>query len=311
MIGKLPQTSDQLQRLVDWFANLDVVVAFSGGVDSSVVLAAALRNSSASVTAVTAVSPSVAQWQVEIAKRVAEELGVPHRLIPTGETDLPAYQANDRDRCFHCKSTLYATVFDRIEAEKKNAVQSANATDSATKRNWLIVSGTNADDLGDYRPGIAAGDAAGIRKPLAELQFGKSQVRQLAKELGLSNADLPASPCLASRIAYGVEVTVDRLKRVESAETLLHQHGFTICRVRLHEGELARIEVPADAIHRFCEPRLWGSITKQFREFGFQYVTLDLEGFQSGSLNRPLVSIGDSDRSPQRHQVKGIEPSLR
>ncbi|WP_233148166.1 asparagine synthase-related protein [Rhodopirellula sp. MGV] len=294
--------SDELGRLREWFGNQSVVVAFSGGVDSSVVLAAALGSAAERVVAVTAVSPSVAGWQIEIAKQVAEQLGAEHRLIQTSEVELPEYRVNDRNRCFHCKSTLYETLYETlseglsdaldvtvVEESRQNLLP--KQADSASNCNQVVVSGTNADDLGDYRPGIAAGDQAGVRKPLAELGFGKSIVRQLAAEMGLSNADLPASPCLASRIAYGVEVTPARLKMIESAETLMKELGVENGRVRLHEGDLARIEVPAELIPRLLVPDAMKHIATGLRSIGFQYVTVDLEGFQSGSMNRPLVSI--------------------
>lgn len=267
------------QALVTWFDGCDeVVVAFSGGVDSSVVLAAALRSSAGNVTAVTARSPSVPAWQIELAETVARQLGADHQIMETAEVELPAYRVNDPSRCFHCKSTLYASLH-----QLSRAAGFATAT---------IVSGTNADDLGDYRPGINAGDDAGIRKPLAELGLGKPAVRSLAKAFGLSNADLPASPCLASRIAYGVEVTPQRLAQVERAENYLRALGFAGFRVRLHDGELARIEVPAERISELTDEAVRQKLVQHFVELGFRYVTIDLQGFSSGSMNRQILSIG-------------------
>nr|WP_286178209.1 ATP-dependent sacrificial sulfur transferase LarE [Rhodopirellula sp. JC639] len=265
--------------MVEWFHGRGAIaVAFSGGVDSSVVLAAALASAADSVTAVTAVSPSVARWQIELAKSIAAHLAADHRLIETDEVSLPQYRVNDASRCFHCKSTLYQTL-DRL-------CQSPEL-DAAT-----IVSGTNADDLGDYRPGIAAGDRAGVLKPLAELGIDKSGVRELARHFGLPNASLPASPCLASRIAYGVPVTPERLAQVEQAEDLLRGMGLANVRVRFHEGDLARIEVPADQISKLADAPLRTELTQRLTEIGFRYVTLDLQGFSSGSMNRQLVSLG-------------------
>lgn len=265
-------------RLVDWFAgHRRVVVAFSGGVDSSVVLAAAMRSEAESVIAVTAQSPSVAAWQIQLAQSIAEQLAATHQIIQTDEVELPAYRANDSNRCFHCKSTLYESL--------GQWCRTANIGDVT------IVSGTNADDLGDYRPGIAAGDAVGVRKPLADLGYGKETVRKVAKHFQLSNHDLPASPCLASRIAYGVSVTPTRLKQVEEAEDFLRSIGLKTVRVRFHEGDLARIEVPADQIAMLVDERIRSRLTERLIELGFRFITIDLQGFSSGSLNRQLVPL--------------------
>lgn len=275
--------------LVEWFDGHDsVAVAFSGGVDSSVVLAAALRSSARSVIAVTARSPSVAGWQLELAASVATQLGATHRIIETREVELPEYSANDSDRCFHCKRTLYASLHQLCQSQ--------------TPERSTLVSGTNADDLGDYRPGIAAGDDAGVQKPLAELGLGKAVVRDIARQFQLSNADLPASPCLASRIAYGVRVTPERLQRVEQAEEFLRLSGLENVRVRLHEGELARIEVPIDQISALMVEPVRTKLSARLVELGFRYITMDLQGFASGSMNRQLVSLQSSaapaDSSP-------------
>lgn len=285
-------------RLVEWFVPFDrVIVAFSGGVDSSVVLAAALRGCDGDVLAVTAHSPSVAQWQLELARRVAGDLGAEHEIVRTDEVDSPDYSANDARRCFHCKTTLYQTI-DRCC--RRAAANSGAANGAAANGDAVVVSGTNQDDLGDYRPGIEAGRRSGVRTPLADLGLGKTAVRQIAEIFGLENADLPASPCLSSRIAYGVRVTVERLQRIERAEDCLRAMGLADLRVRLHEGELARIEVPVDRIEWLaCENRR-GVLTEQLLSLGFRYVTLDLQGLRSGSMNRQLVPIGrpGSHRSP-------------
>ncbi len=253
-----------------------VVVAFSGGVDSSVVAAAAARANLDLAIAVTADSPSVARWQIELAQKIAGEIGIEHHIMATREGDREAYRRNDNRRCYFCKETLYASL------------------DEFTRQypDVTVVSGTNADDLGDYRPGIEAGTQANVVTPLAELGLGKPQVRALAGYFQLSNRDLPASPCLASRIAYGTEVTPERLQQIEQAEDWLRQHGLTEFRVRLHADGLARIEVPRERIGELIQLDDEGQLTRQFHNIGFKFVTVDLEGFRSGSMNRVLVSLG-------------------
>ncbi|TWT93041.1 ATP-dependent sacrificial sulfur transferase LarE [Neorhodopirellula pilleata] len=274
------------RRLVDHIGSLGpVVVAFSGGVDSSVVAAAAVRarhdrfesgdlDSTERCLAVTARSPSLASWQTDLAIRVAGEIGIKHRFVSTNEQSRDGYRRNHSDRCYYCKSTLYH--FLQPIADELNAV---------------ILSGTNADDLGDHRPGIQAGREAQVITPLADLHLTKSEVRSIAQELGLSNADLPASPCLASRIEYRVDVTPERLARIDAAESWLRRHGLPDLRVRLHSGELARIEVPRDCFQRVVEMEMNRSLTNQFRQLGFRHVTLDLVGLRSGSMNEGLVQI--------------------
>ncbi len=262
------------QRLIDRIRPYRrVVVAFSGGVDSSVVAAAAFRADLQSVLAVTARSPSVCQWQLAMAKQVAAEIGISHRIIETDETERLEYVRNDGRRCFYCKQTLYQKLATIVE-------------DSASA---VICSGTNADDLVDYRPGIEAGSLAGIRTPLADLSLRKADVREIAKYFGLSNADVPASPCLASRLAYGVAVTGDRLRRVELAEAWLRDQGFSDCRVRVHEGETARVEVPLREVQQLTRAPLDVQLSQKLRSIGFQAVTVDPKGLRSGNLNEGLV----------------------
>ncbi len=252
-----------------------VTVAFSGGVDSSVVAAAATKADLDGLVAVTADSASVPRWQMEWATRIAAQIGIKHRVVLTEEVRRAEYARNDSKRCFYCKETLYSAL--------------AAITDS--EADGVIVSGTNADDLGDYRPGIEAGRLANVSTPLADLGYGKSDVRELARWFGLENAELPASPCLASRVAYGVEVTVELLRRVERAEQWLRQQGFRDLRVRVHHDELARVEVLRDEMPRLFEQAFAIKLQAKFREIGFQYVTVDLQGLQSGSMNRVLVNL--------------------
>lgn len=266
-------------RLIDSLASLgNLVVAFSGGVDSSVVGRAAVlasqRQGNMRCIAVTARSPSLASWQAELAEHIAREISIEHKFVDTNEIDRSGYTRNHTDRCFYCKQTLYEFL-----------------QPIASRRNAVIVSGTNADDLGDYRPGIRAGDEAAVQTPLADLGMDKSSVRRLAEEFGLSNADLPASPCLSSRIAYNVEVTPARLARIDAAESWLRHHGLRHLRVRLHAGELARIEVPPAQLGRIIELQETANLAEEFRTMGFHNVTLDLRGLRSGSLNEGLVTI--------------------
>ncbi len=284
------QTAEQdAQRLMSTLGSLGrVVVAFSGGVDSSVVAAAAQRAGLDLAIAVTAQSPSVPGWQIELSRKIADEIGIEHHILPTAEGDRQEYRRNDNRRCFFCKETLYESLGEFCRSYSEVS----------------IVSGTNADDLGDYRPGIQAGSLAGVVTPLADLGLSKLRVRAVAEHFGLSNRDLPASPCLASRIAYGTEVTPQRLRRIEQAEDWLRQQGLCEFRVRLHEGELARIEVPRDQIGFVVELDSDGSMTSVFQDLGFKFVTIDLEGFRSGSMNRVLVPLGQPIASSRKEVVQ-------
>jgi uncharacterized protein len=282
------------ERLVTHLAALErVVVAFSGGVDSSVVAAAAYRALPQHSLAVTAISPSVASWQRKTATQIAAQIGIQHRWIDTDEVELPDYRRNDAQRCFHCKKTLYGSIQKTFE------------TIRSISGDLHIVSGTNADDLGDYRPGLQAGADAGVQTPLADLGFNKAMVRQLAKHFGLANNDLPASPCLASRIAYGVEVTPLRLNRIDQCEAWLRQRGFDDVRVRLlneDSKEVARVEVPLPDLQRLRQHT--ESMTIEFVANGFDLVRIDLKGLRSGNLNEALVELV----GPLSGQTQPIEP---
>jgi uncharacterized protein len=249
-------------------------VAFSGGIDSTVVAKAAFLALGSRAVAVTADSPSVPRVEVADARRLAEQIGIRHEVILTEEFDDPDYVRNDGTRCYYCKSELYS----RIETLLPELGVS------------VICSGANLDDRGDYRPGLTAAAEHQVRHPLQEAGFTKADVRALAQAWGLPTWDKPASPCLSSRLAPGVEVTRDRTARVEAAEEYLRSLGYRECRVRLHEGELARVEVPPEGIARLANPEACAALVRRFKELGFAFVTLDLEGFRSGSLNA-LVSL--------------------
>jgi uncharacterized protein len=263
------------ERLLKILRDLkSVAVAFSGGIDSTVVAKAAQLALGDRAIAVTADSPSVPRSEIDIACRLAQQIGIRHRLIPTDEFQDPDYVRNDGARCYYCKSELYTQIESLLP---ELGVE-------------VICSGANLDDQGDYRPGLKAAAEHHVRHPLQEAGFTKADVRALARAWDLPTWDKPASPCLSSRLAPGVEVTPERTGRVEAAEEYLHQLGFRECRVRLHEGELARVEVPAEALGRLADPEARAGLVKCLKDLGFRFVTLDLEGFRSGSLNT-LVSL--------------------
>jgi len=268
----------KLEELHRWFDGAGgVVVAYSGGTDSTLVAAIAGRVLGDRALAVTAASPSLPPGELGEARRVAAALGIRHRTVRTRETDKPEYLANGTDRCYHCKAELY-DVLARIAAEERLPV---------------VVSGANLDDLGDFRPGLRAAAELGVRHPLVEVGFAKSDVREAARELGIPTWDKPASACLSSRIAFGVMITVDELSRVGRAERLMKDLGFRQCRVRVH-GDLARVEVELSDLPRLAEPGVRDRVVEGLRSLGYRYVTLDLEGFRSGSMN-PTGSMNPED----------------
>jgi uncharacterized protein len=274
------QTIGDLQRrLVQWLSECPgAVVAFSGGVDSSVVARAAQEALGPRCLAATADSASLARAELLAACDLALRIGIRHQLIATEEVSDPAYRVNDAQRCFHCKTHLF---------------QSLQRMPEVRDMGWWIVTGTNLDDLGDWRPGLRAASENGVRSPLAELGINKASVRSLARSWNLPVAEKPASPCLASRLAYGVAVTPERLAMIEAAEAELRELGLTNFRVRLHPGELARIEVPIADLPRLTERTVRERLIRRLGDLGYRFVTLDLEGCASGSLNRLIAPGGD------------------
>ncbi|MBI1830713.1 MAG: 7-cyano-7-deazaguanine synthase [Planctomycetes bacterium] len=272
-----------------------VVVAFSGGIDSTVVAKAAFLALGESAVAVTADSPSVPRAEIEEAKQLAERIGIRHRLVATSEFANPDYVKNDGTRCYYCKDELYRQIEGLLPLLGGEIPLAGRASDGSISPSLappanmaepiVICSGANLDDLGDYRPGLIAAAEHRVRHPLREIGFTKADVRALALHWNLPTWDKPASPCLSSRIAPGVEATAERTARIEAAEAYLKKLGYREFRVRLHEGELARIEVPIDGLAMLADPAACADLVRYLKSLGFRYVTLDMEGFRSGSLN--------------------------
>ncbi len=246
-------------------------VAFSGGVDSAVLLAVCAEELGEDVIAVTAVSPSLARTELEGARDLARDLGVELVEIETREMDVAEYVRNQPDRCFHCKSTLFVAM-ERVARER--GIET-------------LLYGSNLSDAGDHRPGEQAATERGVRAPLREAELTKDDVREIGRRLGLSVWDKPAAPCLSSRIAYGIPVTEEALRRIEEAEGFLREVlEAPVLRVR-HHGDVARIEIPRSIFSRAMAER--DRIVSRLNELGYRYVTLDLAGFRSGSLNEVLL----------------------
>ena len=249
-------------------------VAFSGGVDSAVVAKAAQVALGDAAVAVTGTSAALAAGELEAAQDLARQIGVRHVVLATEEFANPSYVANNPDRCYHCKSELYS--------------QLGNIAERLAVR--VVVNGANADDLGDYRPGMRAADEHSVRSPLAECGITKQEVRALAADWDLPVAEKPATPCLSSRVAYGLNVTPERLAMIDRAETFLRARGLRELRVRYHADDMARIEVPTSEIAGLCEPDTRRAIVAEFSRLGFKFITLDLAGFRSGGFTQLVPS---------------------
>lgn len=247
-----------------------VVVAFSGGVDSTFLLAMGLETLSAeNCLAVMGISPSLPQREREAGGEIAGQLGAKLVEVETCELADEDYATNPKERCFFCKSDLF-TRLGQVAKERGYSV---------------VVCGANADDQGDFRPGLRAGQGLGVRNPLMEAGLTKDDIRAASRAMDLPTWDKPAMACLASRVPYGQPITAEKLRRIEQAEYVLRDHGFAQCRVRDHD-KLARIEVPADELTRAVE--LHEQIVEAFKSLGYAYVTLDLQGFRSGSMNEVI-----------------------
>lgn len=247
------------------------LVAFSGGVDSALVLAVAAEALGASVVSLTAVSETMAAREITAAAELAASLGVRHEQVRANELSRPGFAENPSNRCYHCKSELFGVLL-RLRDELGFSA---------------VAYGVNADDTGDFRPGHRAARERGVLSPLLDAGLGKAEIRALSREAGLPTADLPASACLSSRLPYGTEVTPERLRQVDRAEALLRAMGFRQVRVR-HHGDVARIEVDPDELPFAFDPPTARAISAALRSIGFRWVCLDLEGYRTGSLNEAL-----------------------
>ncbi|MSO81779.1 MAG: ATP-dependent sacrificial sulfur transferase LarE [Acidobacteria bacterium] len=274
------------RRLHDLLASLDsVIVAFSGGADSAYLAWAATQVLGPAALCVTADSPSYPDHHRQLALRIAREFGLHHEFVHTAEMERPEYRANPVDRCYHCKHELYGVLSGL----------------AAARGITTIVDGSNADDRSDYRPGRKAAGEFGVRSPLDAADLTKADIRELSRRAGLPTWDEPASACLSSRIPYHSEVTSDKLRMIERAETVLRELGFRVCRVRHHDtpfdpltgsgrpehrrGALARLEIGRDEISGALDPDVRERIVRELRVIGYQHVAIDLQGYRMGSLN--------------------------
>lgn len=264
--------AEKEQNLRDLMREMEtVLVAYSGGVDSAYLALIATQELKEKAVCILGVSPSVSQFQREEAEDIAGTFNFNFEKISTDEIKDPNYQANPANRCYFCKTELYGKL--QQIAGQKNLN--------------FVIDGTNADDIGDYRPGRLAADENLVRSPLVEVGLSKSEIRNLSKSQNLPTWDKAASPCLSSRIAYGIPVTIERLSKIERGEEILRKSGFREFRVRLH-NELVRLEIAPQELNRTLNFELINHLNEKFKELGFRYVTLDLQGYRSGAMNEGI-----------------------
>jgi pyridinium-3,5-biscarboxylic acid mononucleotide sulfurtransferase len=267
----LEEKEGRLEELLK--STAPVIVAFSGGVDSSYLAYKAHATLGSRALAVTAESASVPSNQRRMAAQVVKQFGIPHKIVQSRELENPQYRANPSDRCYFCKDEVY-TILQSVAKEWGGAT---------------ILDGLNADDIGDFRPGRKAGEEHSVRSPLLESGLNKSEIRELSRRAGLPTADIPASACLSSRFPYGTEITEEKLRVVDQGEEALRAIGFEIFRVR-HHGTMVRLEFGPEDLRKALNPEMAAALAAKFKALGFKYVALDLEGYRTGSANEVLTS---------------------